>query len=443
MNSRPAIFLQDSSATAAGAGFRRAFTMMELTVSIAILVVIILSVGVTFNGASRSVSVSNATMEMMSGVRAIQGVIEQDVSHIDRNGYIAIRCCLNNPNTAMAGASGKTFAELSYRFDQISFISTGSFNNRTGADTANPFTDSSTASAAHIWLGHGVIEGSKPGYQTPNQSIATTVNQFPTGAVQGSPLAIKEMDLTLLRHQTLLMPGPVNGQNQISPAGNKVMAYSGLQNLPGNSITGQQEGFPAHISSSRFSVAALTPAQVYQAILRDTGTGGGQAQVPEIDLYTYRFRALAAVYDTEVTANPFVNGYFRTTPVLMQGVTSFKIEWTDGKIYPPGDAQGRGGQLKWYGPTQWSGGGLVDPSGNNPQYGNDGSNPDAAVEQFNINGISHTINGGGVNLGDHYIAVFNYSNREKWPKALRFTMHIASERLAGGRDFVQVVNLPQ
>ena len=30
-----------------------------------------------------------------------------------------------------------------------------------------------------------------------------------------------------------------------------------------------------------------------------------------------------------------------------------------------------------------------------------------------------------------------------WPKALRITMHVADDRIQGGRDFVQVVNLPQ
>jgi hypothetical protein len=45
--------------------------------------------------------------------------------------------------------------------------------------------------------------------------------------------------------------------------------------------------------------------------------------------------------------------------------------------------------------------------------------------------------------GDDYFVVFSYFNKANWPKALRFTYHVASDRLAGGRDFVQVINLPQ
>jgi hypothetical protein len=389
--------------------FRRAFTLMELTVSIAILVVIILSVGVTFNGASKSVSVSNATMEMMSNVRAIQGMIEQDVSHIDTNGYIAIRACINRPGSPL----------LSERFDQISFVSTGNFSNRTGANTGNPFTDSSTAGAAHIWYGQGVLEGSKLGYMPADQAAPISVNQAPTGANSGN---FPSNDMTLMRHQALLMPGPAVN-NHIYPAGNELVAHTGLENMTGNVVPpgSNVEGKAAHITSSRYSIVAQTPVQLYQSILSNRVPA---IPLPEAQLYTYRFRALASVYDTEVPVNPFVNGYFRTTPVLMQGVTSFKIEWTDGFVYP--DGHPLEGELKWYGPTFPHGGVGAVQVGNQP----------VELEQVAPSPIA-------TNLNDHYVVVFNYANRDRWPKALRFTMHIASDRLVGGRDFVQVVNLPQ
>jgi hypothetical protein len=44
---------------------------------------------------------------------------------------------------------------------------------------------------------------------------------------------------------------------------------------------------------------------------------------------------------------------------------------------------------------------------------------------------------------DHYVAIFNDRNREKWPRALRFTFHAVSDRLRGGRDQVEVVELPE
>ena len=51
---------------------------------------------------------------------------------------------------------------FSRRFDQIAFISNGSFPNRTGANDAPgplyaPFTDGSTANAALVWWGQPVL----------------------------------------------------------------------------------------------------------------------------------------------------------------------------------------------------------------------------------------------------------------------------------------------
>ncbi len=57
-----------------------AFTLMELMVSVTILVFIILSVGLIFSGASKSVGDSQAIMEMLSNVRAVQQLIGEVMS---------------------------------------------------------------------------------------------------------------------------------------------------------------------------------------------------------------------------------------------------------------------------------------------------------------------------------------------------------------------------
>ena len=97
---------------------RRAFTIMELMVAIAILVIIILSVGVIFNNASKSVSSSTALMETLSSVRGVQQQVEKLVSGMDRNSFLVIR------SQALLPGSFQT-----YRFDQIGFIDVTSANN--------------------------------------------------------------------------------------------------------------------------------------------------------------------------------------------------------------------------------------------------------------------------------------------------------------------------
>ena len=59
---------------------RSAFTLMEMVVSVSILVVIILSVGAIFQSAGRTIGISQASMDMLSNVRAVQQQLESDLA---------------------------------------------------------------------------------------------------------------------------------------------------------------------------------------------------------------------------------------------------------------------------------------------------------------------------------------------------------------------------
>jgi len=111
---------------------RSGFSLMELMVAVTILVVIILAVNVTFSGASKQVGTSQATMDMMAGIRGIQSMIEHDVRSMDRNGFLVIRSRLFDPTSGDPVKLDRT-----WRFDQLSFLATGEFPNPSGADS-NP-----------------------------------------------------------------------------------------------------------------------------------------------------------------------------------------------------------------------------------------------------------------------------------------------------------------
>ncbi len=371
---------------------------MELMVAIGILVMIILAVGVIFAGASQSVGMSQAVMEEMSSVRATQQFIERELKGLNKDGFLVIRSRLLSADPALK--------DITYHFDQLSFLATGSFQNRSGTDSATPFTDSTTSSAAHIWIGHLIVEknGAPPSYVTPDQRAVYPQSQLPTGVVNnsGTLTITNESDFIIGHHITLLLPGPADAQNHVMTAGQNVMAYPTIDGtspvrIAGNSAEGT--AYPAHITSSRYSIVAQTPSQVMQYAIQARLMGINN---PEADLFTYRFRTLASVLDTEVAQNPFVNAYFRSTSNVMAGVSSFRVDWTDGSV--------TAGELNWYGAA-------------NPR------------------GLPGTETLGPTPNGDTYVATFSYYNKPLWPKALRITMHVASARI-GGRDFVQVVNLP-
>jgi prepilin-type N-terminal cleavage/methylation domain-containing protein len=440
---------QTPNARADATGSVGGFTLMELMVSIAILVVIILGVGVMFSGASKAVGMSQATMEEMAGVRAMQQAIARDIQALDREGFLVIACRTNRPWPTNAANYDRV-----YRFDQLSFLARGEFPNRTGANTSSPFTDGSVATGAHVWWGQGVMEvdaSRKPdnSYMVADQSATTPRDALPTGVISnGGVNTVKENECTLLRHTTLLFPKPNPMSNVISPAGQPVLAYPGIEHNEA-ALTGN-EGMAAHISSSRYAVAAATSMDVMRMIGYERSSGGAPSGAPEYDYYTYRFRALDSVYDTEVGFNPFVNGYFRSTPIVLRGVSSFRVDWTDGTVFPPNgsvtppaDLLQRGMQTKWFGPTgrdnngpMRAGGTLQLETGDIDRgYGRDNSSIDTRMEL-----APAKIAAAG--YGDDYVAVFGSHNKTLWPKALRITIHVANDRI-GGRDFVQVVNLPQ
>lgn len=372
----------------------RAFTILELLISTAVITIVVIGVGYIFQSSSTAAGTSQALLEQMGDTRAIQRLLRNDLAGIDKRSFLIIRSRMLDPSNP-----------ASPRFDQIAFLAYGSFPNRTGADDLNnPFLDQTVANAAHIWWGQLVMEKLDPpdnSYSRSDQNEKGWIwghRATPTGLIfQGDRWISKEDEFVLGRHTTLLVPGPISDGGTIAPAGRPLKAYRNI-NLDTPPIQGAGESKPARINASRFAVAGILPHQI-------PAINHSQA-----DLYCYRFKALASVYDSEVPENPFVNGSFRMHPIVAPGVSSFKIDWTDGTTDD-------GGQLVWFGPTHFKGDNDIEFVTSETHVGS---------------------------LEDHYRVAFNRSHPDLWPKALRFSYHIADpqHRLPGGRDYVEVIRLP-
>ncbi len=385
---------------------RRGFSLIELSISMAIVTVIILCVGVVFQSASSAVGTSQALLDETDSIEAIGHLLRRDIAGMDKRAFLTIRSrMLDAHNPA------------SPRFDQMAFLAYGSFPDRTGsADSNHPFLDNTLANAAHIWWGQLIVERYNPpdpsyvnlDLQIPAQQYSGPPTQsnvmggrgrpqpgLPTGVYyDGHQGILNENECVLGRHATLLLPGPsVNGY--IAPAGYVLRAYDGINSRG--------------IESSRFDVAAVLPEQI-----RNIGLGGVTT--------CFRFHVPYSPYDIQVPdqtfngndqtvrESPFVTAAFRMYPIVLAGVSSLKIDWTNGTL----DAHG---QLAWYGPTNFKGDNRIESI-----FPDDPASPDR----------------------DHYQAGFSGDDQSLWPRALRVTYHLVdpNHRLQGGRDIVEMISLP-
>jgi hypothetical protein len=348
----------------------------------AVLTLAILCVGIVFQTSSAAVGTSEALLEQMESARAIDFQLRRDVAGIDKRAFLIIRSRLLDPHNAN-----------SPRFDQLAFLAYGSFSSRTGTfDPARPYT-ATTANAAHIWWGQLLMQqlnapdASYAGYpfsRDPRQ------NSMPTGVLWNQNHWVhKEEECVLGRSATLLLPGKTVQPNE------------GIAATDG--------------ASSRHDVANIMPWQIIDQV-------NAARDLDSLARYCYRFQALSSVYDSQDPQNPFLDGCFQMHPIVLRGVSSLKIDWTDGTTDDKGE-------LAWFGPTNFQGSAIDDQLSNFYSLDNEGiewvfNDPDK--------------------YGQNYMAVFVGNRPGTWPTALRITYHVVNSehRLQGGRDFVVVATLP-
>jgi hypothetical protein len=298
------------------------------------------------------------------------------------------------------------------------------------------------APSALVWWGQLAMEeanGPNSNSLSPAGSLnATTptelkLNQVPTSLLDPVTGVLKDDNFNLGRFAMLLVPAS-SGTTNVAPNGTSVASYVGTAGSPpmaaiDYSVAPVSSGGTNYdITQSRVDVAQCTTSQI-MSIVRQAVGGARSATTAsyEADHFCYRHAALRSPYDD---GSGLVNGYFRMTPIALQGVSSFAIEWTDGSVYAAGNTDPvTGGTVSaaLVGTTRWYGLGNAY-SGNNSA---------GAVDPSGATGSDAT--------GDSYDAVFSFDNPTRWPVALRFRYHIADPtgQLVGGRDFVEVVKLPK
>ncbi len=387
-----------------------------------------------------------------------------------------------------------------WRADQLSFMETGNFYGRTGSIQAGrtSMIDNLTSNKAIVWFGQltasygpaALNYKTGPATFAPNPTNRTELDDAEqpywrqnSWVPMGMPPSGETSGQFYFGRQAILLEP--NGLSQVLNGTPPNAANSYIYNNPFfNSQNSTNSGTLVYtfapageslrpvITSSRLDAAYdAVPAAAVHAIgvspgstinyVSPSGVGTIEAYLSSLplsataigsiaDFFCYRYSTLITPAASEQPKAPplsaaqtivqMLNGYARMTPIMLQGVPSFSVDWTDGltSTYATGAENTKA--LNWYGLNGNTGSptsnGYPTPANTNgpwlPSTLNNGTTP--ILVQGNSNPAS---------LNPVY--VFYAGNKAEWPKALKITYAVTdpNNRLQGGRFVTQVVELPQ
>jgi prepilin-type N-terminal cleavage/methylation domain-containing protein len=350
---------------AARCSARRAFTLIELMVSIALVLIIILGVNAVFKMASDTVNAGMALSAADRDNRAIQSVLYNDIqTAVVSNGPMllirservsafrnradqeadrdptsndpALTIDLDNNNQeGEAAVKGErimpaVYNSRNHRVDRMGFFANHLFRRQTGIDgtTTTRFLDEATSNEAYIWYGHLRQPSPKPLGTTPGRFVHPNPGDRHTTA-DPNPNNFYATDWILGRVVTLLRELPPPNQNYIVDAPPTSSSGPDLAPLSPRSKTKEatrgsvREDFTwstcdlAQTSINGFRTKLSNYHAAWEA-------GGPDA--PELpwwdNLGSERFQGYPYP-DRPLTAY----GLARTNPVFVRGCTQFIVEY--------------------------------------------------------------------------------------------------------------------
>ena len=341
---------------AARIGAAAGFTLVELMISIALVLVLLLGVNQVFSLTSKTIGAGQALSDIHRDDRSIQGTLYYDFTgyandapmfilsqkvtafrnrqdrQTDRDGNVA---------TFDAGNVGTEspvvpwyYGPRSHRVDRIGFFARGNFPRQTGSgaafvDTVNLGGTShpTTASEAYIWYGH---------LSLPNPTLGESDSAYASSFVDPGTFAHDASTYAsnwyLGRVVMLLSTTPPAGQSFYT----------------GNNPIGKTGSKP-DVSLSRYDLAQLS--------INGYTTGQAKSSAHWLDLTSYRFRG-----NPHPTHPLTSDSVALTVPCFVKGCSQFIVEYA-------GDFT-----------TQDPGTGKIVKTGINPDTGGPTSAPDGIVD---------------------------------------------------------------
>jgi len=114
---------------------RRAFTLIELVVAIAILVMVISFAGVIFKVSINAYRIATASTEVMQKLRAITDQLNRDFKGFRKDGYLIL-----HSDVLSRKEYGNSPAPADFRADRVCYFSTGDFQSWFGQNVRSNIT---------------------------------------------------------------------------------------------------------------------------------------------------------------------------------------------------------------------------------------------------------------------------------------------------------------
>lgn len=308
------------------AGIRRAgFTLTEVLVAVAILIVVIIATARIFGTVSKVTGAGEANADLLQTAAVVERQIREDIARINREGYLVIRNVEvpNNINQISGPGGGPLLnaalpSNATVRCDQLMFFTDGTVSSTqfSGSKGIVPETPQNgifnlpvlQANAARVYYGHAIQLREAPPGTDPihaGMEIGTPVMpwtySFPgdadykissvrwdTGTFQKDVIATQptSRDWILARQVLLLANDAVPGV-----AANDVLRYGRQSDRPKNSTAGiwplasspSGTGYDSGPLSSRVDIAAST-LDVIQSFVNPKVRSDGKPWVDNVGI---------------------------------------------------------------------------------------------------------------------------------------------------------------
>jgi prepilin-type N-terminal cleavage/methylation domain-containing protein len=341
---------------------RGGFTLLELMISIALVLILILGVNVVFSMTTQTVGAGNALGTIYRANQSFHGVIYQDFRSMvigpDAPCFVIVNQRRNGWRSAAdreADKDGTVFTHdyngdgdetdagenipqwmynfRNHRIDKLCFFARGKFYRQTGTGTRfwdpDPNNAGRPRSSSEAWIKYGflALPNNKPN-PVPSTDYRPPADTDPTGTPAnntpaGNPNNFYSTQWVLGRQVILLDPNaPAAGAFQDKPSGATATANSAdwLRPLTYEAFASDN----ALLQESRYDVAQTT-MQRYREQVRDSQPSQARWRYWHVmgDFYFRGNNMLARPWD----ANTLPGNAARLLPVFVPGCSQFSVEF--------------------------------------------------------------------------------------------------------------------